>query len=165
MLASWWRILYPHLVDGAIAGSAPVLDFEPLVDDEGIESFSYIVTRDASPEGGSNEFCAENVRAAWPVISRMAKSAGGRQELMERFRICPGEGVMATEEDVGGLLEWLQSKWMGCVEGRVQEKAGQRLPCRFQVLSFGMYSSLQSQIPSATHVYYFFLNSFLKHKK
>lgn len=110
MLASWWRILYPHLVDGAIAGSAPVLDFEPLVDDEGIESFSYIVTRDASPEGGSNEYCAENVRAAWPVIGELAKSVGGRQELMQSFRICPGEGVMATEEDVGGLLGWLQSK-------------------------------------------------------
>ena len=113
MLASWWRILYPHLVNGAIAGSAPVLDFEPLVDDEGTESFSYIVTRDASPEGGSNGFCAENVRAAWPVIGEMARTVGGRQELMQRFRICPGEGVMATEEDVDGLLGWLQSKLIG----------------------------------------------------
>jgi len=162
MLASWWRILYPHLVDGAIAGSAPVLDFEPLVDDEGIESFSYIVTRDASPEGGSNEYCAENVRAAWPVIEDMAKSVGGRQELMQRFRICPWEGVMATEEDVGGLLGWLQSKFIwegqGGIEGGLEggRKRGPRLtiyishlPCsllhrrrtHYFILSHSTYSS------------------------
>lgn len=110
MLASWWRLLYPHLVSGAIAGSAPVLDFEPEVGEEGIESFSYIVTRDASPEGGSNAYCADNVRAAWPVIKDLAASVTGRQELTERFRIC--QGALATAEDVDLLLGWLQSECM-----------------------------------------------------
>ncbi|TFJ87211.1 hypothetical protein NSK_001543 [Nannochloropsis salina CCMP1776] len=109
MLASWWRLLYPHLVSGAIAGSAPVLDFEPEVGKEGIESFSYIVTRDASPEGGSNAYCADNVRAAWPVIKDLAASVTGRQELTERFRIC--QGALATAEDVDLLFGWLQSAW------------------------------------------------------
>lgn len=110
MLASWWRLLYPHLVSGAIAGSAPVLDFEPEVGEEGIESFSYIVTRDASPEGGSNAYCADNVRAAWPVIKDLAASVTGRQELTERFRIC--QGALATAEDVDLLFGWLQSECM-----------------------------------------------------
>ena len=59
MLAAWWRLKYPTVVTGAIAASAPLLDFEG--DEDGrraIESFSHIVTRDASPEGGSSEFCA-----------------------------------------------------------------------------------------------------------
>lgn len=58
MLAAWWRIAYPHIVTGAVAASAPVLDFEGEVDDAAVESFAQIVTRDASAEGGASPYCA-----------------------------------------------------------------------------------------------------------
>lgn len=109
MLASWWRLLYPHIVDGAIAGSAPVLDFEGVVDEEGIESFSYIVTRDASPEGGSSEHCAGNVRAAWSILQEMATTVEGRWALSKAFRLCD---TLASEEEVLTLLAgWITSAW------------------------------------------------------
>ncbi len=109
MLASWWRMQYPHIVDGAIAGSAPILDFEPVVDAEGIESFSHIVTRDASPEGGSNANCAPNVWAAWPIIADLATTPAGRRTLAQAFGLCAN--ALPTEDDVGLLLGWLQSAW------------------------------------------------------
>lgn len=58
MLAAWWRVAYPHIVTGAVAASAPVLDFEGEVDDAAVESFAQIVTRDASAEGGASPYCA-----------------------------------------------------------------------------------------------------------
>jgi lysosomal Pro-X carboxypeptidase len=32
MLSAWWRLKYPQVVDGAIAGSAPILQFTNLTD-------------------------------------------------------------------------------------------------------------------------------------
>lgn len=58
MLAAWWRVAYPHIVTGAVAASAPVLDFEGEVDAAAVESFAQIVTRDASAEGGASPYCA-----------------------------------------------------------------------------------------------------------
>lgn len=58
MLASWMRMKYPHVLDGAIAGSAPIWAFpgeDPPVDSG---AFAKIVTRDATPAGGSAQACA-----------------------------------------------------------------------------------------------------------
>jgi lysosomal Pro-X carboxypeptidase len=58
MLASWMRMKYPHVLDGAIAGSAPIWAFpgeDPPVDSG---AFAKIVTRDATPAGGSAKACA-----------------------------------------------------------------------------------------------------------
>lgn len=58
MLAAWWRVAYPHIVTGAIAGSAPVLDFEGDIEPAAVGSFAEIVTRDATAAGGSSDHCA-----------------------------------------------------------------------------------------------------------
>jgi hypothetical protein len=62
MLAAWFRMKYPHLLDGAIAASAPIWTF--LGEDPAIDTgaFAKTVTRDAWPEGGSSHDCAGNVR-------------------------------------------------------------------------------------------------------
>ena len=68
MLASWFRIKYPHAIEGAIAGSAPIWSFagERPAYDSG--SFARIVTDDASPVGGAAPACADNVRSAWRAL-------------------------------------------------------------------------------------------------
>lgn len=62
MLGTWMRIKYPHILDGVIAGSAPIWSY--LGEDPPYDSGSYakIVTADASEEGGSAPACSSNVR-------------------------------------------------------------------------------------------------------
>lgn len=79
-----------------------------------IESFAHIVTRDASPEGGSSEHCAKNVRAAWPIMFNLAKSPQGLQHLSEAFRLCH---PLETEEKVNSLAYWIQEAWASMAMG------------------------------------------------
>jgi hypothetical protein len=53
-----FRIRYPNIIDGAIAASAPVWDFEGDTVPPAVYSFNEIITRDASAEGGSSPYCA-----------------------------------------------------------------------------------------------------------
>ena len=46
MLAAWFRVKYPHICDGAIAGSAPVNQFDTPCD-----AFGRIVTADYTAQG------------------------------------------------------------------------------------------------------------------
>eukprot|EP00903_Cladosiphon_okamuranus_P013794 g12837.t1 len=69
MLASWFRLKYPHIVHGAIAASAPVLALQGLrnpVPDP--EAFARTVTMAAGPAGGAAESCADNVRQAFAAV-------------------------------------------------------------------------------------------------
>jgi hypothetical protein len=86
MLATWMRIKYPHILDGAIAGSAPIWSYlgeEPAYDSG---SYAKIVTRDASEAGGSAPACASNVRevrdrtldSASVIVHQGAHSQGDR---------------------------------------------------------------------------------------
>lgn len=62
MLATWFRMKYPHLMSGAIAASAPIWTYLGEEPPYQTGSFAAIVTRDATPRGGSAEECAPNVR-------------------------------------------------------------------------------------------------------
>lgn len=85
--ASWLRLKYPHIVDGAIAASAPVLALEglrrPTPDPE---AFAETVTRAAGPAGGASEACAGNVRRAFSVVlsPSTARSSSSRSSTNER---------------------------------------------------------------------------------
>lgn len=77
MLATWFRIKYPHIMDGAIAGSAPIWVFpgeEPAVD---ADFFAEGTTYDASEAGGSAPACVDNVRAGWRLLEELSGSARG----------------------------------------------------------------------------------------
>lgn len=69
MLAAWFRIKYPHLVTGALASSAPVLQFPDVVP---CDIFNRILTSvyNSALEGVKEEdnFCVENIRKMWIVL-------------------------------------------------------------------------------------------------
>lgn len=98
--AAWLRLKYPHLVNGAVAASAPVLALgglrRPTPDPE---SFAEIVTRSAGPAGGATEECAGNVRRAFAAILSGADSE------------TPGGGgrgaAAAAEVAVGEVDSWM----------------------------------------------------------
>ncbi|CAK0734809.1 hypothetical protein CVIRNUC_000484 [Coccomyxa viridis] len=109
MLATWMRIKYPHILDGAIAGSAPIWSYfgeDPPYD---AGSFAKIVTRDASKEGGSAPACASNVRQVWRTLFDLGESKKGREKIAEGMRVCPK--LLETPDDVAQLADWASSAW------------------------------------------------------
>ncbi|BDA40679.1 Lysosomal Pro-X carboxypeptidase [Coccomyxa sp. Obi] len=109
MLATWMRIKYPHILDGAIAGSAPIWSY--LGEDPPYDSGSYakIVTRDASEEGGSAPACASNVRKAWSTLFEMGRNDSGRGKIETAMRVCPR--LLNSSDDVMALANWASSAW------------------------------------------------------
>ncbi|OQS04364.1 lysosomal Pro-X carboxypeptidase [Thraustotheca clavata] len=103
MLASWFRIKYPHIIDGVIAGSAPVLSFLGEDPPTNVSAFSQIVTFDASPGAGSVPNCASNVRRAWDVIFNASTSSSGRAMLQETLGLCD---AVSTEAASRALADW-----------------------------------------------------------
>jgi lysosomal Pro-X carboxypeptidase len=123
MLASWMRMKYPGLVAGAIAGSAPIWGF-PLTSDSFDGAFSVIqhgiqqayppleTSRKSSAE--VENFCADNLRAAWPLIKVLGQSAEGRALLSESFSLC---SPMKHAEETDSLIDWAKSPWFDLAEG------------------------------------------------
>jgi pimeloyl-ACP methyl ester carboxylesterase len=71
MLSSWFRLKYPHVVDGAIAASAPILAFPGLDVPWQPERYWQVVTRDTFEENGGVPGCAD-------AYKRCARARGSR---------------------------------------------------------------------------------------
>ncbi|GAB9469914.1 hypothetical protein Gpo141_00007176 [Globisporangium polare] len=109
MLGTWFRTKYPHLIDGVIAASAPVLAFlgdeKHPVDSEG---FLRIVTNDMSESAGSARNCVHNARRAYETFVAIGESASGRQELTKIFKLCD-QNMLVDDKAVGVVANALLS--------------------------------------------------------
>ncbi|CAN1277486.1 Lysosomal Pro-X carboxypeptidase [Linum perenne] len=100
MLAAWFRLKYPHIVIGALASSAPILDFDDLTSPY---SFNSIVTRDFKSE---SESCYRTIKDSWDLIAHRKAQPGGVDMLQSSFRFCN------RKEDVRYLSGWLGTAWV-----------------------------------------------------
>ncbi|XP_073138260.1 uncharacterized protein [Henckelia pumila] len=82
MLASWFRLKYPHIALGALASSAPVLYFDDITPQNGYYS---IVTKDFQEV---SETCFETIRESWAEIERVASTPNGLSSLTQQFKTC-----------------------------------------------------------------------------
>ncbi|CAF3340275.1 unnamed protein product [Rotaria socialis] len=80
MLAAYFRMKYPHVVVGAHAASAPILQMTTPC-----EAFSRIVTQDFLQESAQ---CVDIIRSSWGAINRIGSSASGLQRLGNLFKLC-----------------------------------------------------------------------------
>jgi lysosomal Pro-X carboxypeptidase len=97
MLAAYFRMKYPHIVIGAHAASAPILQMATPC-----ESFTHvnyflqlivilisyllqIVTQDFLQESSQ---CVDIIRSSWPAMNRIAAFPGGRERLTKLFKLC-----------------------------------------------------------------------------
>lgn len=64
MLAAWFRMKYPHLVTGAIAASAPILQFTT-----DCNRFNTIVSNVFTVGQGN---CSQNIRSTWDLLKFVA---------------------------------------------------------------------------------------------
>ncbi|WVZ00692.1 hypothetical protein V8G54_026761 [Vigna mungo] len=82
MLASWFRLKYPHIALGALASSAPILYFNGIAPQAG---YYYIVTKDFKE---TSETCYQTISKSWSEIDRVAKKPNGLSILSKRFKTC-----------------------------------------------------------------------------
>ncbi|KAM1948055.1 hypothetical protein ACFX15_008294 [Malus domestica] len=82
MLAAWFRLKYPHVTIGALASSAPILNFENITSPY---SFTNIVTQDFRSE---SENCYKVIKGSWEQIASTADQPGGLELLRNSFKIC-----------------------------------------------------------------------------
>ncbi|XP_010651835.2 uncharacterized protein LOC100261907 [Vitis vinifera] len=82
MLASWFRLKYPHVVIGALASSAPILYFDDITPHNGYDS---IVTKDFRE---TSETCYTTIKQSWSEIDEVAGQPNGLANLSQIFRTC-----------------------------------------------------------------------------
>ncbi|KAL5131949.1 Lysosomal Pro-X carboxypeptidase [Glycine soja] len=82
MLASWFRLKYPHLAIGALASSAPILYFDNITPQDGYYS---VVSRDFRE---ASETCYQTILKSWSEIDRVASQPKGLSILSQRFNTC-----------------------------------------------------------------------------
>nr|XP_043610462.1 lysosomal Pro-X carboxypeptidase [Erigeron canadensis] len=82
MLASWFRLKYPHIALGALASSAPILYFDTITPQDGYYS---IVTKDFKE---ASEKCYHTIRKSWDEIDRVASIPNGLAILSQKFKTC-----------------------------------------------------------------------------
>uniref|UniRef100_A0A7N0TKC3 Lysosomal Pro-X carboxypeptidase n=2 Tax=Kalanchoe fedtschenkoi TaxID=63787 RepID=A0A7N0TKC3_KALFE len=82
MLASWFRLKYPHVVLGALASSAPILYFDDITPNDG---YYAVATRDFQEESQS---CYETIKESWDEMDRIASLPDGLSTLSKKFNTC-----------------------------------------------------------------------------
>ncbi|KAM5584325.1 hypothetical protein ABKV19_003944 [Rosa sericea] len=83
MLASWFRLKYPHIALGALASSAPILYFDDIVPPE--TGYYSIVTKDFRE---ASETCYRIIKKSWSEIDNIASKPEGLSSLSKKFRTC-----------------------------------------------------------------------------
>ncbi|KAF5198137.1 Lysosomal pro-x carboxypeptidase [Thalictrum thalictroides] len=99
MLAAWMRLKYPHIAIGALASSAPILQFEDIVP---TATFYDIVSNDFKRESIS---CFDAIKKSWEEIEVEGKKENGLLHLTKRFHMC--QSLNSTED----LSDWLESAY------------------------------------------------------
>lgn len=99
MLAAWMRVKYPHIAIGALASSAPILQFEDIVP---LDTFYDIVSNDFRRESTS---CFETIKKSWNEINSVGQKVNGLDHLAKTFHLC---GKLKSSGDVS---DWLESAY------------------------------------------------------
>ncbi|CAL1374135.1 unnamed protein product [Linum trigynum] len=100
MLATWFRLKYPHIALGALASSAPILYFDDITPSNGYYS---VITKDFKE---TSETCYHTIKESWAVIDRLAAHNEGLAILSKKFRSCKKlsvEGVEALKSQLDSI--------------------------------------------------------------
>ncbi|XP_073002945.1 uncharacterized protein [Typha latifolia] len=82
MLAAWFRLKYPHVAIGALASSAPILQFDYITP---WSSFYDGVSQDYKDESSN---CFEVIKESWDELIAKGADKKGLLELSKTFRAC-----------------------------------------------------------------------------
>ena len=108
MLASWGRIKYPHVWDGVIAASAPILPFQGIVSNASFapDFFAEGLIYDISRKGGvRNDFCETNLRKVFGR-ERALLDVDDPALMRNKFKICDDDNT--SDKDLGTrIANWI----------------------------------------------------------
>ncbi|GFY86674.1 serine carboxypeptidase S28 family protein [Actinidia rufa] len=108
MLAAWMRLKYPHIAIGALASSAPVLQFEDIVPPE---TFYDIVSNSFRRESTS---CFNTIRESWDILESEGQKNDGLLQLTKTFRFMSPDLIKINDRKLGSiddLYNWLESAY------------------------------------------------------
>jgi dipeptidyl-peptidase-2 len=82
MLTAWFRMKYPHIIDGGLAASAPIISFTGAPD---IPTFFETTTNDYAK---ANAKCPEIARNAFQQLESIAQKPGGLEYISNKMSLC-----------------------------------------------------------------------------
>ncbi|XP_030522324.1 lysosomal Pro-X carboxypeptidase-like [Rhodamnia argentea] len=104
MLASWFRLKYPHVTLGALASSAPILYFDDITPQD---AYYWVVTKDFKE---ASETCYQAIVDSWSEIDRVAQEPKGTANLSKMFKTC--KPLKSGDE----LKDYLMSLYAGAAQ-------------------------------------------------
>ena len=106
MLSAWLRTKYPHIVAGAVAGSAPVAQFTTPCN-----AFGRIVTSDFSAAAINNS-CSNSIRSSWAALDTVAamENKTGLEWINTNFRLCESSRL-TSKDNVTLIKAYLTDLW------------------------------------------------------
>ncbi|CAL1404130.1 unnamed protein product [Linum trigynum] len=98
MLATWFRLKYPHLAIGALASSAPILYFDDITPQD---AYLNAVTKDFRD---ASETCYQTIKKSWAEIDEIASKPDGLSTLARKFKTCaPLKDSTSLTDQLEGL--------------------------------------------------------------
>lgn len=122
MLASWFRLKYPHITAGAIAGSAPIWQFDTLATDFDAGSYNRIASQDFR---AVSQNCFDQIARSWDVILQVANQTGGLDTLARQLGLCPGQ-LIDLANVTGAVFPWVQNVYSTLPMGDYPYPSAQR---------------------------------------
>lgn len=98
MLATYFRLKYPHLVDGAIVSSSPMQLFPGMTP---CENYYIIATNNFKRSGGN---CEKNIRKSWPIL-RTHLVPSNYTKLSNQWNLCD---VITLEAEVDAIITFIK---------------------------------------------------------
>ncbi|XP_076243025.1 putative serine protease K12H4.7 [Calliopsis andreniformis] len=133
-VVTWLRLKYPHLVQGALASSAPVFakaDFH---------EYYEVVTQSI---GEYSEKCVDSIKAAFQAVEELLATPDGPKKLKRYFNLCNVPNVKSPS-DVGFLMNTLAEAFAGIVQyDKVQNGKTQIAACCEDMTASYLGSPLQ----------------------
>nr|XP_012151903.1 PREDICTED: putative serine protease K12H4.7 isoform X2 [Megachile rotundata] len=105
-MAAWARLKYPHLIQGALASSAPVFAKADFYE------YYEVVTESIRRQ---NEKCADDIKAAFDAVEKLLFTKNGPKRLKTYFHLCDAPDVK-SHNDIGHLMNTLAEGFAGIVQ-------------------------------------------------
>uniref|UniRef100_A0A8D8UFM4 Lysosomal Pro-X carboxypeptidase n=1 Tax=Cacopsylla melanoneura TaxID=428564 RepID=A0A8D8UFM4_9HEMI len=98
MLASWFRMKYPHIVQGALAASAPIWAFPNMAPCNYYYRTVTQVFNNTSPN------CHNIIKESWKFIEHATENDSGKKWVSDQWKLC---SPIKTTTDVSTFKNWI----------------------------------------------------------